>query len=60
MQDCTFRNLAITTGKGDDGAARYELGDLFGNGSGNKVNNCTAEGVTVTASDAVRRNMALQ
>lgn len=60
VQDCTFRNLAITTGKGDDGAARYELGDLFGNGSGNKVNNCTAEGVTVTASDAVRRNMALQ
>ena len=46
-KDCTFNNchfdgLAVTGGKGDDGAAKYALGDLFGSYSNVTFNNCTA------------------
>ena len=60
MENCTFRNLTITAGKGDDGTAAYVLGDLFGKGTGNQVNNCTVEGIKFEASGAVKKNLVLE
>ena len=60
VENCTFRNLTITAGKGDDGAAAYVLGDLFGKGTGNQVNNCTVEGIKFEASGAVKKNLVLE
>lgn len=45
FNNCTFDGLTVTGGKGDDGKARYTLGDLFGSFTNVTFNNCTADGL---------------
>lgn len=45
LNNCHFNGLTITGGKGDDGQAKYTLGDLFGSAQGVRLNDCTAQGL---------------
>lgn len=58
IRNCTFNNLVIKSGKGDNGAASYVLGDLFGKGSGNTLEDCSAQNVTFETSDSATLNRA--
>jgi len=56
LKNVTFDSLKINTGKGDDGAARYRIYDLFAGGRGNKLENVTGKNVEITASDSASVN----
>lgn len=45
FNNCHFNGLTITGGKGDDGTAKYVLGDLFGSFENCTFNDCTADGL---------------
>ncbi|MDD4493681.1 MAG: InlB B-repeat-containing protein [Eubacteriales bacterium] len=54
LKNLTFNGLNIKTGNGDDGAAKYVIGDLFAPLSGNKNNkleNVTGSDVVIEASE---------
>ncbi len=59
FNNVTFQGLTIDTGRGDDGAARYTLGDLFVNQTGCTFNNCTAEGLTVESRTPEQLRLAI-
>lgn len=55
FENVHFKGLSINSGNGDDGKAKYILGDLFGSSSGCTFTGCTAEDLTVE----VRRPQSL-
>ncbi len=59
LNNCHFVGLSITSGKGDDGAAKYTLGDLFGSFENVALNGCTAEGLALDVADPAKLTLAL-
>jgi hypothetical protein len=59
LSNVKFTNLTITSGKGDDGQALYQLGDLFVEESGTKADGVSGENIEITASDAALINRFL-
>lgn len=51
LTNVKFVDLTLVSGKGDDGLARYRLGDLFVEESGTSASNVTGENIVITASD---------
>jgi hypothetical protein len=51
LTNVKFIDLTLVSGKGDDGLARYRLGDLFVEESGTNASNVTGENIVITASD---------
>lgn len=59
LKNVHFTNLTIDTGKGDDGAASYKVGDLFATQSGNKLDNVAGTNVTINTSESAQVELAL-
>ncbi len=59
FNNCRFNGLFISSGKGDDGGAKYALGDLFGVASGCVFNNCSADALTVEVFDPGRLTLSV-
>lgn len=59
LKNIKFKDLTIDTGKGDDGAATYRIGDVFAVESGNKLEDVTGENITINASDTAEINSLL-
>ena len=60
LKNVHFEGVTIETGKGDDGAARYRIGDVFMSGRNNKLENLTGNNITITASEYARINSVLE
>lgn len=60
LRNVSFEGLAIDTGKGDDGAARYKVADLFVSGANNQLENVTGTNVEITASESAEINRMIQ
>jgi len=60
LKNVHFNNLTINTGKGDDGAAVYHIGDLFATHSNNKLENVTGSNITIEASDSAQIELLLE
>lgn len=60
LKNIHFEGVTIETGKGDDGAARYRIGDVFISGRNNKLENLTGNNITITASEYARINSVLE
>lgn len=60
LKDVHFEGLTIDTGKGDDGQAAYNIGDLFAAGRNNKLENVTGTNVALTASEFAQVNALLK
>ncbi len=59
FNNCTFDGLTVTGGKGDDGKARYTLGDLFGSSENVTFNNCTAAGLVPNVREPQKLKLAI-
>jgi hypothetical protein len=59
FNNCRFNGLFISSGKGDDGSARYALGDLFGSASDIVFNNCSADALTLEVRDPSRLTLSI-
>lgn len=51
LNNVSFDTLVINTGKGDDGAAKYKISDLFSVDRNNRLENVTGENVEINASE---------
>jgi hypothetical protein len=60
LNNVHINNLTIDTGKGDDGAASYKVGDLFATHSGNKLQNVTGSNIAINASDSAQVELLLE
>ncbi|HHY81248.1 MAG TPA: InlB B-repeat-containing protein [Clostridiales bacterium] len=60
LNNVKFVNLTIETGRGDDGAAKYIIGDLFGVDRGSKLTNVSGINITVNASEFAQLNLILE
>lgn len=60
LKDVKFVNITINTGRGDDGAAPYKIGDVFGVGSNNKLENVTGENINIVSSESAQLNIVLE
>ncbi len=56
LKDVLFDTLRISTGRGDDGTAKYIIYDLFAGGEGNELNNVTGINVEISASEFAHVN----
>ena len=56
LSNVRFDGLTIISGKGDDGAARYRLADLFLSQRNVKLTNVTADNIDIQASPAAQIN----
>ena len=60
LNNVHINNLTIDTGKGDDGAASYKVGDLFATHIGNKLQNVTGSNIAINASDSAQVELLLE
>ncbi|MBP7176481.1 MAG: InlB B-repeat-containing protein [Thermoclostridium sp.] len=56
LKNVTFNGLKINTGRGDDGAAKYKISDLFVSGSNNQLENVNGVNVEIFASENAEVN----
>lgn len=59
FNNCRFIGLTVSSGTGDDGSARYTLGDLFGSYENCTFNNCSAEGLVVNVLEPEKLNLSI-
>ena len=59
LENCHFNGLTINSGKGDDGSARYTLGDLFLRTNGVELNNCSGEGLVANVLEPERIKLTI-
>ena len=59
FNNCQFIGLEISSGRGDDGDARYVLGDLFGAYEDCTFNNCIAEALVIDVAKPDRLVLAI-
>ncbi len=59
LKNVNFDGLRIDTGKGDDGAAKYIISDLFVIGNNNKLKNVAGTNVEISASEFADVNSTL-
>jgi len=60
LKNVHFEGLTIDTGNGDDGTAKYAIGDVFVSGRNNKLDNVTGSNVTIKVSEHAQVNILLE
>lgn len=60
LHNVHFEGLTIDTGRGDDGKAAYKIGDVFAESKNIKLDNVTANNITITASESAKLNLLLE
>ncbi len=59
LTNCHIYGLTIDSGSGDDGTAKYTLGDLFASASGCSIDGCTAEGLIANVRNPAGMSLTL-
>ncbi|NMA96434.1 MAG: InlB B-repeat-containing protein, partial [Clostridiales bacterium] len=60
LKNIKFKDISIDTGRSDDGGAVYNVGDVFAQEQGSKLENVSGENITIKASESANIHAILE